>query len=356
MKNRTSSDDAELQPIFIVGQGNSGTTLLGAILDNNPEIYNIKGETWFFINRDAIKRRYSSFREDEDVSRYVAYLSQVMAQIDVSWATAHKHEADLTIHARYAQTIVYILDLIRHDVIERSASAIFACTAHWHAENAGKKYWVEQTPTHVFYIKEILQEYPNARFIHIVRNPLAVVASGKTRSTVRKDKEKWPFDPVLRSIAWRKSVQTALSAQRRHPEKVITVRYEDLVSKSSETIKALCEFLGVLYTKRMLDVPITNTADGRRSSQKGFDSSRLSGWEEVLTPEESAVVITVNRNLMEGFGYGLPSVTYSRRGVAQIIMRFVYNGPRIVIGKVTSGRVFSVAGLVRFVVKRLLQR
>ena len=44
-----------------------------------------------------------------------------------------------------------------------------------------KKWAGDQTPRHVFYIGELIEMYPGAKFVHMVRDPRAVLLSQKRK-------------------------------------------------------------------------------------------------------------------------------------------------------------------------------
>ncbi len=108
-------------PVFIVGCGRSGTTLLLGILGAHPDIFAIPYETKTYLKR---KRYRSNF-----LNRYVFRF----------WFFAH---------------------LIKQDIPK------------------GKKMWCEKTPRHINHIPDILNDFGRkAKIIHIIRDGRDVVLS-----------------------------------------------------------------------------------------------------------------------------------------------------------------------------------
>ncbi|GAH22672.1 unnamed protein product, partial [marine sediment metagenome] len=64
---------------------------------------------------------------------------------------------------------------------ERSHERIIPLVFESLMYKGGKTRWLEKTPTHVFYIDDILLSVPDAKFVEIVRDPRAVLASKKRR-------------------------------------------------------------------------------------------------------------------------------------------------------------------------------
>ncbi|MDP6839545.1 MAG: sulfotransferase, partial [Planctomycetota bacterium] len=60
------------------------------------------------------------------------------------------------------------------------ADAFFEAYCRMEAEGTGSSGWGEKTPRHVYRIAEMVEAFPDARFVCVVRDPRAVVASYKT--------------------------------------------------------------------------------------------------------------------------------------------------------------------------------
>ncbi len=103
----------QIQPVFIVGCGHSGTSLLNKILGTHPSIFAIGGESELFLPQRL------SFHQVEDRS--------------IEWMSAANDE-----HATHI---------------------------------------CEKTPQHIHKAQQIRAFFPTAKFIYITRNPLDCVAS-----------------------------------------------------------------------------------------------------------------------------------------------------------------------------------
>src|SRR3954469_8001395 len=108
---------------------------------------------------------------------------------------------------------------------------------------SGKKLLVNKTPNDVFIVKRILECWPDARFIFLLRHPGAIARS---RRALR------PQDSAEKNAETVARYCNALEAARRAHDG-LTVRYEDLASAPEAATRRLCEFLGVPWEARMLD-------------------------------------------------------------------------------------------------------
>lgn len=107
--------------------------------------------------------------------------------------------------------------------------------------------WCEKSPRNVHYVDRILRCLgPGCRFIHMVRDGRDVITS------------RHPLDPHSYWVSkdrWVADVRAGLRF-RDHPQ-VLTVRYEDLVSKYEETVRSICSFLDEPFHSAMLRYPET---------------------------------------------------------------------------------------------------
>jgi hypothetical protein len=108
---------------------------------------------------------------------------------------------------------------------------------------SGKKQIVSKTPNNVFIADRILECWPDARFIFLLRHPAAILQS---RQTV------WPEVDPKRNIQFiQRYCERLESARRAYPGH--TVRYEELTADPRRVTLGICEFLGVPWEPEMLE-------------------------------------------------------------------------------------------------------
>ena len=110
-------------------------------------------------------------------------------------------------------------------------------------EESGKRMLVKKTPSDVFLVDRIVECWPDARFIFLLRHPGAIARS---RQALR------PQDSPERNAKMVHRYGEALEdARRRYPG--LTVKYEDLTADSAAVTREVCEFLGLEWEPEMLD-------------------------------------------------------------------------------------------------------
>lgn len=339
-------------PIFIVGQGNSGTSLLNNIVERHTEVFAAK-ETWFFVNRHSFPKLFGNLSDPSGLESFVCYLSTLFSNRRTGWAEDIEMAKNDQNCARHKGCLSFVKNYIDNNNICATHDRIFGLVFSFFAAEIGKRRWVESTPVHLFYYEEIIEAFPDAFFINVVRNPFAVVASGKVRSSKRVDREKWPFEPVLRTFAWKKSICMGARLENRYPKRFHTITYEDLISHPEQTVRSVCSQVGLEFESQMLEIAVVNAADPEYQGKQGFLSDRLERWRTVLSPEEIAIVKLMTSSERNCFNYASPQ--YHGTGAIRylsILFRFFAKGPRIVLGKLQNARITSLRDFVVFLRKR----
>jgi hypothetical protein len=208
-------------PIFIVGMNGSGTTLMMELLNRHPAIYGYPHETIVLpvLLKEAQRGKFTKLsgieREQWVKRRFFSSpaLSKVLS--DDLWEEIRKDEnVNLSTPHCAFDAIMRIL-----------------------AERENKTVWSEKTPMHVKHIRLLSAHFPNARFIHMVRDPRACAASFNRR---------WGFHPLRTVLRWRECIRSARNAaQCIGEEYYLEVKYEDLLDKPEVLLAEIQQFLNL---------------------------------------------------------------------------------------------------------------
>ncbi len=175
------------------------------------------------------------------------------------------------------------------------------------ADKHGGKLLSEKTPENVLVFTKLLELFPESRFIHVVRDPRATVASllsvgQKARQMGEKPA---PFAANTQSaIAHvRKCLNAGFKATDSAPDNVYTVVYEKLVQDPEGEGRSLCRFLGVDWDDGMIkpgekehlgEAAITvNSKEIWYDAQTYYsnpNTSSLEKWRTTLTPYQQIAV------------------------------------------------------------------
>ncbi|OKH48808.1 hypothetical protein NIES30_09035 [Phormidium tenue NIES-30] len=142
----------------------------------------------------------------------------------------------------------------------------------------------------------LLRLWPNARFIHLVRDGRDVAYSWM--------KEMHLFgNPWFAAEKWREAEQAWDRLAQHLPEgQYLEITYEDMVNDTVGTLTEVCEFLGVDYNARMLNF-------SKAGSYFTRPDPKFSGlWRSHLSPWEIQVVEANISDLLIDRGYELSNL------------------------------------------------
>ena len=192
-----------------------------------------------------------------------------------------------------------------------SAREIIETLHKTYATQNGKNRWGQKTPRLVRYGRLLKQTWPGARFIFMVRDPRAVVAS-LTRSNVHRS------NAFYGARRWVRDCEAGLALEESWPESVLRIRYEDLVKDPAAQLEVICRFLDLSMEPGMLiDNAGRDPAYGsyydeiHRRVGEAPDAKRADAWREELAVRDIAVIEAVCADTMSRLDYQ-PSITQPR--------------------------------------------
>ncbi len=217
-------------PFFIVGSERSGTTLLMAILGHHSRLA-VPEVSWYYPRFRAYLHTYGDLSQRENLATLCSEMVHGLKTpyFGLPWNPA---------------TIV--ADLLA-ELNEPSYRAIFAAILGRYARDVGKPGWGEKTPHNLYYIAEILEDFPTARILHLNRDGRDVAVE-QLRSAFG------PTNIASAAAIWKRT-QLAAEAARAicPPEQWLDVRYEELVAEPHATIQRVLSFLGESFEAEVLN-------------------------------------------------------------------------------------------------------
>jgi hypothetical protein len=182
-----------------------------------------------------------------------------------------------------------------------------------YARSVAKPRWAEKSPRNVQALGLILRHFPNARFILVIRDgrdvacslrtfpKYATVGDRSTRLATRK-----PIEQCIER--WINDVHAGLAFSS--DSRVITVRYEDLVSDTERTLRQLLQFLDEPWSDEVLKFheiksPSRDAAHFLQNpeAQLPIYPSAIGRWKVDLSKEELAHIESVAGDLLHQLGY-----------------------------------------------------
>lgn len=205
--------DMSVTPVFLLSLPRSGSTLLQRMLATSGAIAGAD-EPWFLLPLWAMRQR--------PVGR-----------------AAYSHQTSVDAFNDLLAT------LPDGETTYRLAVRDFALRIYGELAD-GRPYFLDKTPRYYLMVDFLREVFPEARFVFLVRNPLAVLAS--VIQTWYKGHFMW-FDHW---IDWKSGHACMAEAIHRRREGDMVVHYEELVQSPQETLEGLCAGLGIDFDAAML--------------------------------------------------------------------------------------------------------
>ena len=166
---------------------------------------------------------------------------------------------------RSAAELAFSYDLPPDDVAgllrgSRSQAGFVAAFFETVAARRGKRRWAEKTPLNVRHLAWIFRHFPNARFIHVLRDGRDVACSLRSHPVRRFVDGAWLSVPQNRTIAscvgqW--LTLTGEGMRWRADPRYVEIRYEDLVQDPETTMRRVMAFVGEPFDEAWLAARLT---------------------------------------------------------------------------------------------------
>lgn len=203
--------------IFLISQPRAGSTLLQLMLSGHSGIATTS-EPWIALH-PLYALREDCVKVDYDPRLAHLGLSEFLAQSGMDMGFYKKRIAAF-LSSLYVQAASY----------------------------QGKEIFLDKTPRYYYIINELVEIFPEAKIIILIRNPLAVLNS------ILKT---WVKGNIPYLGSHRDDLTLApiklINGLKNYPEACHAIRYEKLVSNPGDVLKEACSFLGISYEAAMLD-------------------------------------------------------------------------------------------------------
>lgn len=264
--------------IFLVSQPRAGSTMLQVMLAGSPAIATTS-EPWIALHPIYALKMAGIEAEYESVLARRA-LTQFLRQ-------GHVDEA----------------------FFKEKVAAMLSSLYAPHLQRQGASLFLDKTPRYYNIISELADVFPGARFIILLRNPMAVLHSIITTWV----KDDWPRMKRFRNdllVAPQKLVEGI----KLLGDRCATINYEDLVADPEAAVADLCRFLGVKFSEEMIDYKDGSNEDWIMGDQQNVrqysrpSKERIDLWKDGFTSAQERHVAdsyfrALGDELIEGMGY-----------------------------------------------------
>jgi hypothetical protein len=209
--------EVSTNPVFVLCNGRSGSTLLRFILDAHPEL---------------------ACPPETNLPALCAQLATVWSLIEGAPLSANRGDEPPEIPQAAITGVRETMDRMVGSYLNRR----------------GKERYCDKSLGTARYARLLARVYPQAQFVCVYRHPMDVIASGLEACPWGLNG--YGFDPYIAATPgnavmalanfWTDSVRVGLAVEEEFPHQCFRLRYEDLVTDPETTAARLFEFLGVV--------------------------------------------------------------------------------------------------------------
>jgi len=297
--NQEVSDLKKYPPIhFIIGPGRSGTTLLMMLLNHTNGVIATPEVKHVLFLKDRVKIPPTKLVNLRPVVDFFSIIkksvSNPLNQFDIELL-----EKDLSsIHVENYPDFAKQVHLSLH---QKSASETTVI--------------IDKNNLYTFYVKELLQLYPDAKFCVSIRDYRGFVASNMKSQHQFKEKK----SVVFFGEVWNCYLRKINLLKQELGDRLYILRYEDFVMEPENELKNLAHFLDFTfdsncfdYTERIKDTvnayKKTANTDPRivkkiEDLTKPIHAASIDSWKKGLTPREIKKTELLSSHLGVAYGY-----------------------------------------------------
>jgi hypothetical protein len=268
-------------PIYIGGLDRSGKTTMSAYLTSHPNIAipPVGSNMWTYFYG-----QYGNIADPQNLDRCMSAMM------------CYKHvrilDPDRTrIESEFRQGVP-------------SYARLFSLFLKHYAQRLGKPRWGAQTGLIERYADELFDAYEGLRVVQMIRDP---------RDRYLASLERWPNGRGRAGGAtarWLYSTRLGERHAKRHPDRYLIVRFEDLVQETELTLRTVCHFLGEEFAVDILEMNGMPTLRDRLSASESatgreplLSADHIGQYRRKLPDPEIAFIQAHAGRLMAAYGY-----------------------------------------------------
>lgn len=267
--------------IFLISQPRAGSTMLQRILGSHSQVHTAS-EPWLLLHP------LYGLRGEGQHSEFQSEL-------------AHQALEDFLQLAPEGQELYY-------QALRRFGDTLYDRML----ELSGKRYFLDKTPRYYLVVPELYRLYPQAKFIFLLRNPLAVLAS--IAST-------WYGDDLARAFQGDNAIDLvkgppAMAAGLQAVPGAAVVHYEDLVRDPQAAVSELCARLEIPFEEAMIQYGSSDPLSGRMG-----DPRRVNQYDRPVADFAESWVQTLSGDVLRQ----QTSLVYLERMGAAVVQQLGYD-------------------------------
>lgn len=297
-------------PVFICGHRKTGTTMMINLLDGNREFVTYPDDSGYFY---MYYPRFATdaYSDEEKIERICnAILTDNIATVFDKIQCSPEDRAELDAKAARCRDLVRKTEMKNIGGGDMLRIFIESFRQSFYPDITAPKGWIEKTTSTEIYAVDMLEEFPQAKFVHIVRDPRDNWASLSSGWQERYQHFNDEINRLKQSMIERGRLgmeMAVANSQAIGPDQYKVIRFEDLVTDPQSVMKEISAFIGLTYSDDILRTStLRYTWDGNNFDGLKFtkpSAVNVSRWKERISEQDAMLMEFHFRDMMETFGY-----------------------------------------------------
>lgn len=272
-------------PLFIVGVSRSGTKLLRDLLNNNENVFLTDSETHFipYFLRYLGDKNFKSIIELKksfysELVKTSFYLRKSKDGIELSF----KEFDRITQNSQNLQSLIEIV------------LKYYSVKPEYNINCSQNIIWGDKTPSYLYEIELLKKYFPQAKFIHMIRDPRDVSLSFQ---------KSWGKNLFSSAHKWNTSLNITNSKIPKLVNDYLEIKYENLTANPISEMKSVCNFIGINFESSMLNIKKTSERFGDAKNSNYILSKNSKKYLNKLSIKQITKIENICYNSMINKGY-----------------------------------------------------
>jgi hypothetical protein len=277
-----------LTPVFVVGPPKSGTSFLAALFDSHSNVISLE-RTRAYSTRVDLDSENEQILSSYYKSTPFEKVNPALNLKDLNGIFGSIRECN-----EYYSMGGILIAAMLHSILENSNENL-----------SGKTHFVERTAVHAWHVERIIDDFPDAKILFVLRDPRAVYLSNKKRQLrVKTARKSGRSDEVVntersgmsRFLSFIPLYRIALSNFEKYEENVKLIIFENLIQNGEAQIREIIDFIGLSWDEILMRPTRHGVFWGGNSQHKRlrgnlnpFDERVLYRWKDELDPFEKFI-------------------------------------------------------------------
>ena len=281
-----------MQTIFMVGEQRSGSNLLRLILNESPSI--AAPHPPHILQRFMhLLPLYGDLNKGYAFEKLIEHVCRLVELNPVPWDKVKLNRNEILNRCE-----------------EKSLVAVYGAIMDVYAEAHNAEAWMCKSMQNIHWAEEINTYFDEPKYVYLYRDPRDVALSF-TKAVIG---EKHPY---FIAKQWNELQKLCISQLIQHgKETIFPISYENLLENPESTVKELCQFLEIDFSRKMLNFHTSKEAERSAQSSSLWEnlsqpikSNNSKKFLTELTTEEIQIIESITGNVMDTLGYEREIVT-----------------------------------------------